>query len=180
MTLHFAGYFPKKMTPLPADYDLPGVVEISSISDCIAKGPADWIKSWKFNELGFFDEIGVAESVVPAAEWSQFDLYGYAFLGECFIDGLAEQWAPPVLACSGPNSDFEPLGFDVVNKSVADFFECSPLSCNGAAKTFKANAHCLFETLTEAAAAARTFSEGGWEPGPYYVAQVWRRRRAPT
>jgi hypothetical protein len=54
----------------------------------------------------------------------------------------------------------------VVSKSRAHFFECSPLSCNHAAKTFKANAHCLFDALDEAVAAARVFSKGSWEPGP--------------
>jgi hypothetical protein len=36
MTLHFCGYFPKKVTPPPAGHDLPGVVDIASVSDCIA------------------------------------------------------------------------------------------------------------------------------------------------
>ncbi len=37
MTLRFCGYFPKRATPRPEGYDLPGVVEIASISDCIAR-----------------------------------------------------------------------------------------------------------------------------------------------
>jgi hypothetical protein len=82
----------------------------------------------------------------------------------------------PPLACNPPGSSFELLGFDAVSKSVADFFECSPLSCNGAAKTFKVNAHCLFDALDNALAAAKEFSNGNWEPGPYYVARVLRRR----
>ena len=41
MTFHFCGYFPKKVTPLPNGYDLPGVVEIASVSNCIANGPED-------------------------------------------------------------------------------------------------------------------------------------------
>jgi hypothetical protein len=104
------------------------VVEIASVSDCIAKGPDDWIKSWKFNELGLFDEVALKESVVPSADRSQFDLYAYSFLDERFVDGLVEQWKPPELAGIGPENDFEPLG--VVSKAVTDFFECSPLSCN--------------------------------------------------
>jgi hypothetical protein len=39
MTFHFCGYFPKRATPRPEDYDLPGVVEIASVSECIAKLP---------------------------------------------------------------------------------------------------------------------------------------------
>lgn len=96
---------------------------------------------------------------------------------ERFAEGLAEPWTVPRLACKAPGGDFEPLGFDVVSKSITDFFECSPLSCNGAAKTFRENAHCLFDALDDAVAAAKVFSKGDWEPGPYYVARVLRRRR---
>ncbi len=175
MTFHFCGYFPKKATPRPEKYDLPGVVEIASVSQCIAKGPEDWIESWKWNELGFFGDVDIAESIVPESERSHFDVYAYEFLDERFAEGLAEAWTVPPLTCRPPGSDFEPLGFDVISKSLAHFFECSPLSCNHAAKTFKANAHCLFDALDEAVAAAKVFSKGNWEPGPYYVARVLRR-----
>jgi hypothetical protein len=104
MTFHFCGYFPKKATPRPEDYDLPGVVEIASVSECIAEGPEDWIESWKFHEH-------------------------------------------------------------------------SPLSCNGEARTFKANTHCLFDALDDAVAAAEIFSKEEPEPGPYYVVRVLRRQR---
>lgn len=176
MTLHFCGYFPKKVTPRPEGYDLPGVVDIASVSNCIARGPEDWSESWTFNELGFFDDVGTAESLVPEADRSQFEVYAYELLDERFDRGTAERWTVPPLACKSPGSDFHPLGFDVVSKAMADFFECSPLSCNGAAKTFKANAHCLFDVLDDAIAAAKLFSKGSWEPGPYYVARVLRRR----
>jgi len=178
MTFHFCGYFPKKKTPRPEGYDLPGVVDIASVSNCIADGPEDWLKSWTFNELGFFDDVDIAESVVPVSDRSQFEVYAYEFLDQRFDGGIASPWILPPLACKPPGSPFELLGFDVVCKSVADFFECSPLSCNGAAKTFKANAHCLFDALGDAVAAAKEFSKGNWEPGPYYVARVLRRRAA--
>ena len=177
MTFHFCGYFPKKATPLPEGYNLPGVVDIASVSDCIAEGPEDWVTSGTFNELGFFDDVDSAEAVVPQPDSSQFEIDAYEFLDERFEGGLAQPWTVPQLACEPPGSDFEPLGFDVVSKSVTDFFECSPLSCNGAAQTFRANAHCLFDALDDAVAAAKVFSTGNWEPGPYYVARVLRRRR---
>lgn len=154
------------------------MVDITSVSNCIAQGPDEWVKSWTFNELGFFDDVHIAESIVPVSERSQFEVYAYEFLDQRFDEGRAEPWTLPPLTCKPPAGDFEPLGFDVVSKSVADFFECSPLSCNGAAKTFKANPHCLFDTLDEALAAAKEFSKGNWEPGPYYVARVSRRRAA--
>lgn len=177
MAFYLCGYFPKKVTPRPEDDDFPGVVAIASVSQCIAKGPKDWIESWTFNELGFFDDVDAAEAVVPEAERSQFELYAYEFLDERFASGLAEPWPMPPLVCKALTSDFEFLGFDVVSKSISDFFECSPLSCNGAAKTFAANAHCLFDSFGDAIAAAKVFSrEDEAEPGPYYVARVLRRR----
>lgn len=93
----------------------------------------------------FFDGIDLAESLVPQSDRSQFDVYAYEFYDERFTEGLAEPWTGPRLACKAPGGDFEPLGFYVVRKSITDFFVCSPLCCNGAAKTFSANAHCLFE-----------------------------------
>jgi len=176
MTFHLCGYFPKKTTPLP-EGELPGVVEITSVSNCIADGPANWIESWTFNELGFFDDVGLAEAVVPEPDRSQFQIYAYEFLGERFAGGLAEAWTVPSLACTPPGSDFEPLGFDVVSKSISDFFECSPLSCNDMAETFRANAFCLFDELDDALAAAEAFSKEEPEPGPYYVVRVSRRSR---
>lgn len=179
MTFYFCGYFPKRRTLLPEGYALPGVVDIASVSDCIAKGPEDWIKSCTFNELGFFDTVDIAESLVPEPYRSQFDIDAYEFLGERFAGGLAEPWTVPKLICNPPGSNFEPLGFDVVSKSAAAFFECSPLSCNGAAKTFTANAHCLFDAGDDAIAAAKVFSKGSSEPGPYYVARISRLRHGP-
>jgi hypothetical protein len=177
MIFYFCGYFPKKVTSTPEGYDLPGVVEIASVSLCIAKGPDDWFKSCTFNDLGFFDDADIAESLVAAPERSHFDVYGYEFLDERFTGGVTESWAVPQLACKPPGSDFELLGFDVVNR-LSDFFECSPLSCNHGAKTFSANEHCLFDALGDAIAAAKEFSKGNWEPGPYHIARVLRRRRA--
>jgi hypothetical protein len=68
------------------------------------------------------------------------------------------------------------VGFDAVSKSTGSSFEHSPLFCNHAALTLAHNEHCLFATLDEAVAGALAFSGGNWEPGPYYVAQVLRRR----
>jgi hypothetical protein len=113
MTFNVCGYFLKKVTSRPEGYDLPGVVDIASVSNCIAKGPDDWIESGTFNDLGFFDDIDTAESIVPEPDRSQFDLHAHEFLDERFAGGLAELWAIPPLACKRPGSDFEPLGFDV-------------------------------------------------------------------
>jgi hypothetical protein len=93
MTFHFCGYFPKKKTPRPEGYDLPGVVDIASVSNCVAGGPEDWIKSWTFNELGFFDDVEIAESVVPVSDRSQFEVYAYELLDQRFDGGIASPWS---------------------------------------------------------------------------------------
>jgi hypothetical protein len=64
------------------------------------------------------------------------------------------------------------LGYDVVSRSLGSNFECSPLSCNSAAEEIEVNGYCLIDRLEAAVEAARTFSSGNWEPGPYYVLEV--------
>ena len=55
------GYFPKRRTPVPPDYPLPGVEEIASVSECIAPAPQDWIQRWEHNDL-FYAEGGRART----------------------------------------------------------------------------------------------------------------------
>ena len=66
------------------------------------------------------------------------------------------------------------LGYDAVGADLGGFPECSPLSCNGGAEEFATNEWCLLETADEAAHAAARFSGEEWEPGTYYVVEVWR------
>jgi hypothetical protein len=106
-------------------------------------------------------------------------MHGYSFLDQCFEDGAMLPWTLPDLGAIPPGADFESLGFDAVSKSVSDFFECSPLSCNREARRFRVNPRCLFDSLDDAVAAAKEFSRSEPEPGPYYVTEVWRRLRAP-
>jgi hypothetical protein len=54
--------------------------------------------------LGFFDEVEVAESLIPEPERSQFDLYAYELLDQPFAGGCAESWAVPQLASKPPGS----------------------------------------------------------------------------
>jgi hypothetical protein len=154
---------------------LPGVQEIASVSNCIAKGVE--IDVWRLNELGFLNDVGLAESFVPQTCATEFDVYGYRLLDERFKKGSAEAWTVPQLGCAPPGAEFERLGFDAVSKFPSNFFECSPLSCNGAARVVRANAYCLLDSLEEAVVAAKDFSAGPWEPGTYYIAEVLRRRR---
>jgi hypothetical protein len=68
---------------------------------------------------------------------------------------------------------YEVVGYDAVSSSLGHGFECSPLSCNGAAKQFAVNSRCLFRSVDDAIAAAQAFAEGHWEPGPLCVVEVF-------
>jgi hypothetical protein len=179
--LHFCGYFPKLIQPVPAGptgFDELGLVEISSVSCCVVPAPSGWIERWCHNELGFFDSIEQAESVIHEGEPDLYDIYGYRLLDQTFDDGKPGPWVPPI-APEWSGAQFESLGFDAVSKSKSSFFECSPLSCNYAARKVTHNEHCLFSSLEDAIKGAILFSADNSEPGPYYVAEVLRRRR-PT
>lgn len=175
--LIFCGYFPKLITPAQPVLNIAGVQDIGSISQCLAHAPPGWINHWQHNALGFFDTVDQALSVIPEGEAARYELYGYRFSRQMFDKGHAAPWSIPELPCEQPGRDFISIGFDAVSKTAdADLFEHSPLSCNRAAEKLAKNEHCLFATLEEAVAGAMTFSTGEFEPGPYYVAQVLRRK----
>jgi hypothetical protein len=46
--------------------------------------------------------------------------------------------------------------------------------------TFQANAHCLFDALEDAIAAAEVFSKEELEPGPYHISRAFRASRRPA
>ena len=74
------------------------------------------------------------------------------------------------------------LGHDVVcwghrlAVSVLPAFGCSPLSCNGMATRVKVNASCLVDELEQATQLPVLFYREHCEPGPYVIAQVWRKQ----
>jgi len=171
MSFHFIGYFPKKIERATSAMGLPGVSEIWSVSNCISKPPEGWIQHWRHNDFGFFDTPPLAGSVVPTNLVQEFRVVGYRIWSEPFGEG------PRLAAISGPtnlrpSADFVVIGYDAVSSNHGQDFECSPLSCNGAAKEFAATSQCLFASLDDAMAAGRTFAAGNWEPGPYYIVEV--------
>jgi hypothetical protein len=65
MTSLFVGYFPKRIMRRDSWLKAPAVREIWSVSECISKGPPDWINKWRHNDLWLYDTRALAESVVP-------------------------------------------------------------------------------------------------------------------
>lgn len=169
----FIGIFPKRTVAAPAPLAEAGVVEICAVSECLAAGPPDWILSWSHNEYGFFDTEAAALAVIK--DGGDYRLFAYE-LYPYRIDARGSH--PLEVRSSGRVPDgYDLLGLDVVSRSNSDFFECSPLSCNLAALLMPVNRHCLApdeETAMEYA--RRIADDGGYEPGPYYVVRVRRRR----
>jgi len=171
-----AGFFPKEA------YMAQGWLEeragkgtrICSVSRCISDGPAGWIQHWKHNGLGMFDSPELARTVIAQEDSQHYEIHGYRVATVAFEEGQ-----PVAGALRQPSAGDIPegaalLGYDAVGKDLADFPECSPLSCNGGAEEFETNEWCLLATPEEAAKAAARFSSEDWEPGNYYVVEVWR------
>ena len=91
-----------------------------------------------------------------------------------FSDGVERPLEATPIDVNPLDASFESVGYDVVSRSGTSFFECSPLSCNYLAKEIDTNSYCLVRELDDALALALS-AESRWEPGPYYVLEVWRQ-----
>ncbi len=173
-SLPLIGYFPKKVVHRP-DWLPLRVTAIRSVSECVSKGPDDWIVHWTHNEFGRYSTQSAAIAVVPEADRSQFELHAYRMLPGVFDGGERLSFELLEIAVEPLPQDFESLGFDAVANSCGSGFECSPLSCNLLAEEIETNEHCLLPTLAAAVEAALRFSREEPEPGPYFVVEVlWR------
>lgn len=169
-----AGFFPKEVV-VPGEWlAAPGVERIASVSTCISGGPSGWIEHWKHNALGLFASPALARSVVAAAEADRFEIHGYRLATIALDEGRIVASTLEPGAVSPIPKGAERLGYDAVGRDLGDFFDCSPLSCNRGAAEFRANRWCLLDTVDEAIHAATRFSSEDWEPGVYYVVEVWR------
>jgi hypothetical protein len=195
------GYFPKRVVSGHEALKVVTVHEICSVSDCISEAPDNWINQWRHNEMWLFDTEALARQVVADAihvevlkdprldpPWraeltrvpaDQFTLFYYRLLPFTFVEGRQEDFAIPELKVAAPDASFERLGFDAVSRTMGNAFECSPLSCNGLARDFPVNAHCLLDDVALAIEAAKRFGQGEAEPGPYFVVEVSRQSARP-
>ncbi len=178
MTPILIGYFPKRTMKRPEWLKAMSVDEVCSVSECVSRGPANWIDNWRHNEMWVYDSPELASSVVPEAERNEYDLYAYKILPVVFDEGSQQPFAVPELEVQPLPGAFERLGIDVVSRSFGNCFDHSPLSCNGMAEHVAMNRHCLVEDVETAFRLAAEFEAGGCEPGPYHVVEVWRLTRA--
>jgi hypothetical protein len=174
------GYFPKRRTPRGQILRDRGIREICSVSECISRGPEDWVSAWLHNDWGYYDEPETAWSVVPEDERGDFVLYAYELFPVRYVSGEPEALEVDAPGVRAIDASFEPLGYDPVSRGESSFFECSPLSCNGWADEVGANAYCLVDDAAEAHRLASVAEAGGYEPGDYHVVRVWRDTRGGT
>jgi hypothetical protein len=167
------GYFPRR-SDLPAKWSLStNVAELCSVSHCLNPAPENWVEHWRHNDLGFFNTRQDALAILPP-DAAGFSLFAYRLLP---IRYLKDQEQPVEITAQNVEPlppSFISLGFDVVNKTLSAFFECSPLSCNDMADEVAVNRFCLLETLDEAIAFAERCAREEPEPGPFYVVEVLR------
>jgi len=172
----FVGFFPKITAPAPEWLSNKSVKQICSVSTCISDGPKDWVNQWKHNEFGFYDSETLAYQVIDS-DPNAFDIYAYELFPFSCFDAQVENMQVRGVGSEIP-SDFQFLGYDIVTRTVAHTFECSPLSCNDAAKDYAVNEYCLIPDLKAAYDAFREIcADGTYEPGPYYLFAVHRKKR---
>jgi hypothetical protein len=170
------GYFPKKVVQRMEWLKAGGVKAIRSVSECMAKGPPNWMEHWTHNEMWVYDTIAAAWAVVPAEERDEYEMQAYRMLPVKWNEGKRVEVELPELCVEPLPEDFENVGFDAVSleEGFAGFGH-SPLSCNGMAEEIATNEHCLLDDVEMAARVAGRFSRGNAEPGPYYVVEVLRQ-----
>lgn len=149
--------------------------EVCSVSECFAPGPGGWIQAWRHNQWGYYDDPDSAWRLVVSAERARFDLHAYELFPVRFVSGTPVPFPVESSGVRPLEDSFLALGYDVVSRGKSDFFECSPLSCNGWSMEVGANAHCLVDDLEEALRLASIAEASRCEPGDYHVMRVWRQ-----
>lgn len=179
------GFFPKATVRHPVPSVGRNVEEICSVSDCISRSPPDWIDHWRHNDLGFFDTEALAEREIPQND-NTYEIYTYKLYPLVFDHGAVKPWIVPVrVECDLDKYAF--LGHDIVSRSLPDAaepsrsvlypFEHSPLSCNYACADFPVNRFCLIDGQKAAYEAAIVIGKMQYEPGLYYLFEVYRRQQ---
>jgi hypothetical protein len=170
------GYFPQKSKSEPTS-PAAGVDEICCVPGCLTNEIEGWVNHWKHNDMFLFNDESTAWGLVQDSEKKHFDLYAYKMIPLAIRPGDTEPAVIPNLPVAPLNTDFENLGYDIQSRSDRSEYRCSPLLCNVKLGLCKANRHCLLDDRDQAIELAQKFERRGCEPGPYFVMEVWRRKR---
>jgi hypothetical protein len=172
-----AGYMAKRVSLKPDWLKAAQVVDIYSVSSCISKDFADYIKYWKHNGYWLFDSPEIIQSVarensigLEGTTLFYYEVHELEFDGECWNTFEAESSFPLNVT---PPSRMQLAGFDVVTFSVRTSPECSPLSCNMVANEVDTNEHCLLTSFEKAQGAINDGVFRNSEAGPYRIFAVY-------
>jgi hypothetical protein len=170
------GFFPKLPCPKANGIKNKIIKEICSVSDCISTGPENWMDEWKHNtDFWFFDTEELARQIIKK-DIDKYYLYAYKLYPLKFDkNGVTPYNIKP--KAHGKIVLYLFIGFDIVSRSGGTNFECSPLSCNYGFEKYVVNQYCLIDKLDGAyKICCEIAKEDGWEPGPYYLFEVYRKK----
>ncbi len=180
------GYFPRRRAIPAGPWIPPQVVQLCNAGHCDGLRPKNWVDAWRHNELGLYDSVLLAWSVVPQSERADFQIFAYRIFPILMQKGHRQEISLPAVNAEPLPPDWERLGFDPVTfhgliPEEHQHLRCfghSPLSpfCNGRCSDIPVNRFCLLDTMEDGWARAVEFSSGGGEPEPYVLAEVWRGR----
>lgn len=158
----FVGYSARKVAPRPDFLAHAPIVDVCSVSDHFSESAPDWFERGAHNAAGYFDTEELAWSVVPEAERDAYTLFSYRAVCVRFDGEISEPWSPtdewPGLSAIPDLSAYESIGYDIVNSSFGERFDCSPPSCNSIANEQAVNEHCLIDDLDVAFEFERLFA----------------------
>ena len=169
----------KRVSLRPERFKAERVDDIYSVSGCVSKDFADYIKYWKHNGYRFFDSPEIIQEV---AQENAVDLEGthlfYYEVYELQFDDSRSQWTPFEPESSLRTEVIVPArkaleGYDVVTFSLGTSAECSPLSCNYLATKVETNPHCLLTSLEQAQQLLESGAFKNLERGPFRVFAVY-------
>jgi len=177
------GYCPRKRAIPSGPWIPPQVVQLCNAGNCDGLRPENWVDAWRHNELGLYDSLPLAWSVVPEPERAGFQIFAYRIFPIVIHKGRQQETQLPVVNAEPLPPDWERLGFDPVTfhgliPEEHQHLRCfghSPLSpfCNGRCSDIPVNRFCLLDDADEGWKRTIEFSSGGGEPEPYVLAEVW-------
>ncbi len=143
MPFLFAGYFPKKIVKRDAWLKAPQISEIWSVSECMSKGPGDWINKWLHNDLWLFDTVALAEAVIPPEDRAETRVLAYRIWDRMFDAGQDVEAPLVVKDLPGPEEHF----LDVARAEGAwKIVECN---CFNGSRFYSADVERLVAAVSE-------------------------------
>lgn len=168
-----------RSTMIPVGYMAKQVVDIFSVSGCMSKNFADYIKFWKHNGYWFFDSPNIIQQLaqeqsIGLSETSLFyyEVHELEFIeDESIWEEFEAETAFKTQVVIPSRKVLE--GYDLVSFSMGTSPECSPLSCNGLANKVETNQHCLLDSFEQAQQLLISSQFKEVEPGPYRIMAIY-------